>query len=64
MSATRKQQTENQSAIRASLSGLARILGGTSMIKFVIRRLLAAIPVLLAIMLVTFALIHALPGGP
>ncbi len=64
MSATSKRHAGNQSAIRSSLSDLTRVLGGTSMIKFVIRRLLAAIPVLLAIMLVTFALIHALPGGP
>ncbi|MCC6799178.1 MAG: ABC transporter permease [Anaerolineae bacterium] len=64
MSATSKRDAANQGAIRSGLSGVARALGGASMIKFVIRRLLAAIPVLLAIMLVTFALIHALPGGP
>lgn len=34
------------------------------MLKFLVRRLLAAIPVLFAIMLVTFVLIHAMPGGP
>ncbi|HML20835.1 MAG TPA: ABC transporter permease [Aggregatilinea sp.] len=34
------------------------------MLKFLIRRLLAAIPVLFAITLVTFALTHLLPGGP
>lgn len=39
-------------------------LGGGSMIKFLIRRLLAAIPVLFAIMLVTFTLSHLMPGGP
>ncbi|MBI5958842.1 MAG: ABC transporter permease [Chloroflexi bacterium] len=34
------------------------------MIKFLIRRILAGIPVLFAIMLVTFTLSHLLPGGP
>ncbi|NDJ74939.1 MAG: ABC transporter permease subunit [Chloroflexi bacterium] len=34
------------------------------MVKFLIRRLLAAIPVLFAILLVTFTLSHLLPGGP
>ncbi len=34
------------------------------MIQYVIRRLLFAIPVLFAIVLATFVLIHALPGGP
>lgn len=39
-------------------------MGGTSMLKFLVRRLLASIPVLFAIMLVTFVLIHIIPGGP
>ncbi len=43
---------------------LVRLMGGTSMIKFLIRRFLAAIPVLFAIMLVTFVLTHLLPAGP
>ncbi|MBN1565967.1 MAG: ABC transporter permease, partial [Anaerolineae bacterium] len=37
---------------------------GSGMGKFLIRRLLAAIPVLFAIMLVTFTLSHLMPGGP
>jgi ABC-type dipeptide/oligopeptide/nickel transport system permease component len=45
-------------------STLIGMLGGTSMIKFLIRRLLAAMPVLFAILLVTFTLSHLLPGGP
>jgi oligopeptide transport system permease protein len=40
------------------------MLGGTNMIKFLLRRLMAAIPVLFAILLVTFILTHLLPGGP
>ncbi|MCB9438234.1 MAG: ABC transporter permease [Anaerolineales bacterium] len=43
---------------------LISIIGGPSMVKFLIRRFLAAIPVLFAIMVVTFALIHSMPGGP
>lgn len=34
------------------------------MIQYIIRRLLYAIPVLFAIILVTFLLVHAMPGGP
>ena len=34
------------------------------MIQYVIRRLLMAIPVLFAVVLATFVLVHALPGGP
>lgn len=34
------------------------------MVKFLIRRVLAAVPVMFAIMLVTFVLSHLLPGGP
>lgn len=34
------------------------------MTKYIVRRLLVSIPVLLAVALVTFALIQALPGGP
>jgi len=64
MSATTKSLPETQSTIRDTLNTVVRMLGGPSMIKFLIRRLLAAIPVLFAILLVTFILIHALPGGP
>jgi ABC-type dipeptide/oligopeptide/nickel transport system permease component len=34
------------------------------MIQYIIRRLLYAIPVLFAIILATFVLVHAMPGGP
>jgi len=40
------------------------LFGGPSMLKFLFRRILAAIPVLFAIMVMTFGLSHALPGGP
>ncbi len=43
---------------------LIGLLGGTSMLRFLFRRLLAALPVLFAILLVTFTLSHLLPGGP
>ena len=46
------------------LGTMVRMMGGASMIKFLIRRLMAAIPVLFAIVLVTFTLSHLLPGGP
>jgi len=46
------------------LNTIVRLLGGASMVKFLIRRILAAIPVLLAILFVTFTLSHLLPGGP
>ena len=34
------------------------------MFKFILKRLLQAIPVLLIVITITFALIHAAPGGP
>ncbi len=43
---------------------IVRALGGTSMVKYIIRRVLAGIPVLLAITFAAFALIRAVPGGP
>ena len=52
------------SVVRSGLELVVTMLGGTSMIKFLIRRFLAAIPVLFAIMLVTFTLSHLLPAGP
>ncbi len=64
MTATTKRLPADQGVLKNTLNTIVRMLGGTSMVKFLIRRLLAAIPVLLAILLVTFALIHALPGGP
>lgn len=39
-------------------------LGGPSMLKFIFRRILAAVPVLFAIAVVSFGLSHSLPGGP
>ncbi len=50
--------------LTAGVNRFVRMIGGASMVKFLIRRLLAAIPVLFAIMLVTFTLSHLLPGGP
>jgi ABC-type dipeptide/oligopeptide/nickel transport system permease component len=52
------------SMMNSAITTIVRLLGGASMVKFLIRRLLAAIPVLFAIMLVTFTLSHLLPGGP
>lgn len=39
-------------------------LGGMSMLKFLVRRTIAALPVIFAIAVVTFALSQSLPGGP
>lgn len=50
--------------ITNSLSSLFGALGGASMLKFLFRRILAAIPVLFAIMVFTFGMSHSLPGGP
>lgn len=50
--------------VKTTLNTIFRMFGGASMIKFLIRRFLAAIPVLFAIMLVTFVLSHLLPAGP
>lgn len=46
------------------LSGFVNALGGTSMLKFLVRRILASLPVLFAIMVITFGLTRAMPGGP
>lgn len=46
------------------LNGLVNAIGGPSMLKFLVRRILAAIPVLFAIMVVTFGLTRIMPGGP
>ncbi|WP_119072415.1 ABC transporter permease [Aggregatilinea lenta] len=67
MSATvseKQQKIKVQRGFSTYLDAIVRALGGASMLKFLIRRLLAAIPVLFAITLVTFALTHLLPGGP
>lgn len=50
--------------INRLLGTLISLIGGPSMLKFLIRRFLAAVPVLFAIMVVTFAMIHSMPGGP
>jgi ABC-type dipeptide/oligopeptide/nickel transport system permease component len=46
------------------LNGIVNVLGGASMVKFVIRRILAGIPVLLLTALAAFTLIRLIPGGP
>ena len=51
-------------AIRDILLGVLGVLGGRSMLKFLFRRTLASLPVLFAILVVTFALSQALPSGP
>ena len=56
--------TQQQNRSVAAFSRIFEVRGSTSMIKFLIRRVLTAIPVLFAIMLVTFTLTHLLPGGP
>ncbi len=52
------------SIIRDIVSGLLGLLGGQSMLKFLTRRTVAALPVLFAILVVTFGLSQALPSGP
>lgn len=46
------------------VQNILQSLGGNSMLKFLFRRVLAAIPVLFAILVVTFGLSQALPSGP
>lgn len=50
--------------IKAVLNFVVGLLGGPSMLKFLFRRLISALPVLFAVMAVTFGLSQALPGGP
>ncbi len=65
MPQTRTQSLDQSTGfVKGALVSLVNLMGGTSMIKFLIRRILAALPVLFAIMLVTFTLSHLLPGGP
>ncbi len=45
-------------------NGIINLLGGASMVKFLIRRILAGIPVLLLTALAAFTLIRLIPGGP
>lgn len=45
-------------------SSVLEAIGGASMLKFLFRRFMAAIPVLFAIMVFTFGLSHSMPGGP
>jgi oligopeptide transport system permease protein len=46
------------------LNLIVRLLGGPSMVKFLIRRILAAVPVLFVVTFVTFFVMRAMPGGP
>ncbi len=46
------------------INGLATLLGGAGMIKYITRRVLLSIPVLLGIIFVNFTLIRVIPGGP
>ncbi len=50
--------------MRFFLRSLGRSIGGSGMVKFFIRRSLAAIPVLFLTLLATFVLIRSIPGGP
>ena len=50
--------------IRNLLLGFVNVIAGRSMLKFLFRRTLAALPVLFAILVVTFGLSQALPSGP
>ncbi|PJF43522.1 MAG: hypothetical protein CUN55_08685, partial [Phototrophicales bacterium] len=50
--------------IQNILNTIVNAIGGPSMLKFLVRRTLAAIPVLFAIMVVTFGLTRIMPGGP
>ncbi|MBL1136403.1 MAG: ABC transporter permease [Chloroflexi bacterium] len=64
---TQRPKSGVSKAFRSVLAPIASIgyaLGGASMLKFLFRRLLAAIPVLFAIMVFTFGMSHSLPGGP
>ncbi len=63
MEATTPQSSFFERRIRAIVRFFAGLLG-PGMVKFLIQRILAAIPVLFALLLVTFVLIHLLPGGP
>ncbi len=64
MTEAQTQSSGGANPILIILDKVVRMLGGASMVKFLIRRVLAAIPVLFAIMLVTFVLSHLLPAGP
>lgn len=46
------------------LSLIVSVLGGPSMLKFLFRRILAALPVIFAVMAFTFGLSQAMPSGP
>ncbi|MBX3065339.1 MAG: ABC transporter permease [Anaerolineae bacterium] len=46
------------------LNRIIGALGGVSMLKFLIRRLLSAIPVLFTVIFLTFMLMRAMPAGP
>ena len=46
------------------INSVALLLGGAGMIKYITRRVLLSIPVLLGIIFVNFTLIRVIPGGP
>src|SRR5258707_4211028 len=46
------------------INTIATLLGGAGMIKYITRRVLLSIPVLLGIIFVNFTLIRVIPGGP
>ncbi len=50
--------------LRKFLSPFGRLLGGSRMTKFIIRRLLLALPVMFMTLLTTFVLVRLMPGGP
>src|SRR5215510_4362873 len=50
--------------MRRVVNFIVGLFGGPSMLKFLFRRTLAAIPVLFFITLFAFLLIRAVPGGP
>jgi ABC-type dipeptide/oligopeptide/nickel transport system permease component len=39
-------------------------LGGSKLIKYVVRRLVMLLPIYMAVTLITFVLLHAIPGDP
>src|SRR4051812_8536936 len=50
--------------LRKLLSPFSRLFGGTGMTKFVVRRILLAVPVMFMTLLATFVLVRLMPGGP
>ena len=56
--------TNVMNALLSVVSGLVNAIGGPSMLKFLVRRTLAAMPVVFTIMFLTFTLTRLMPGGP